>query len=193
MDIFVKNLINVFTIIDGKINLLVNNNKLIEVECLDEFDIVNKNFIENNINIKDLDLKQSYTFCKKQENKLVLTVLYIDIVNLNNIELNSEFSFVELDSLDKNNIYLNKSIEYLKQLIVLSDTMKKLYPEEFVLPEIQKIYEQLLEKKIDRRNFRKKLIKLDIIEDLNKISSGKNGRPAKIYRFKNLEGKKILL
>ena len=70
--------------------------------------------------------------------------------------------------------------------------MKRLYPNEFVLPEIQKIYEQLLEKNFDRRNFRKKLIKLDVIEDLDKISTGKNGRPAKLYKFKEIKENKIL-
>ena len=70
--------------------------------------------------------------------------------------------------------------------------MFSIYPEEFALPEIQKIYEHLLDKKYDRRNFRKKLIKLDVIEDLNKISENKKGRPAKLYRFKDITEDKIL-
>ena len=113
MDIFVKSIINIFTIIDGKINLLVKNNKLIEVDCLDELEVVNSNFIKNNINIKGLNLKQCYTFSKKEKNKLTLTILYIDIINANNIELNDKFSFIEIQQLEKDNTYLQKSIEYL--------------------------------------------------------------------------------
>lgn len=191
MNVVVKNIINIFTIIDGKINLLVYNNDLIKIDCLEDLDIVNKNYISNNIDIKDLNLKQCYTFSKKDDN-LELIILYVDIVNIDNIKLNNKFSFIELEKLDKENIYINKSIEYLKRELVLNSTIKRLYPNEFVLPEIQKIYEDLLDKKYDRRNFRKKLIKLDVIEDLDKISSNKTGRPAKLYKFKEIKEDKIL-
>lgn len=192
MNIEVKSIINIFTIIDGKINLLVKDNNLIEINCLDELDFINNNYIKDNIDIKDLNLKQCYTFSKKENDNLKLTVLYIDIINIDSIELNDKFSFVEINKLDKNDIYINKSIEYLKKEIILNSTIKRLYPGEFILPEIQKIYEQLLGKKYDRRNFRKKLIKLDIIEDLYKISSNKTGRPAKLYKFKEIKEDKIL-
>lgn len=191
MEVKVKNIINIFTIIDGKINLLVKDNKLIEIECLDELDIVNNNYIKNNIDIKGLNLKQCFTLSKKEEDKLNLTVLYMDIVNYKKIELNDTFSFKQIDNL-KDNIFVQKSIECLKKELVLNSTIKRLYPDEFVLPEIQRIYEDLLDKKYDRRNFRKKLIKLDVIEDLDKISSNKTGRPAKLYRFKEITEDKIL-
>ena len=190
MEVVIKNIINIFTIIDGKINLLVKDNNLIEIDCLDELEIVNNNYIKNNLNISDLNLKQCYTFSKKEENKLELRILYIDIINIDNVKLNNNFSFVELEKLD--NIYINKSIEYLKKELVLNSTIKRLYPDEFILPEIQRVYENLLNKKYDRRNFRKKLIKLDVIEDLDKISSNKTGRPAKLYRFKEVKEDKIL-
>ena len=116
----------------------------------------------------------------------------MDIINIDNIKLNNHFNFIELERLDKGNIYISKSIEYLKKELILNSTIKRLYPNEFVLPEIQKIYEDLLGKKYDRRNFRKKLIKLDVIEDIDKISSSKTGRPAKLYKFKEIKEDKIL-
>lgn len=192
MDIEVKCVVNIFTIIEDKINLLVKDNKdLLMIECLDDLDLVCNNYIKDNIDIKDLNLKQYYTFSKKRH-KLEITVLYVDIINIKNIKLNSKFKFIDLDKLDNNNIYISKSIEYLKKELVLNSTIKKLYPDEFILPQIQKIYENLLGKSYDRRNFRKRLIKLDIIESLNKVSSNKNGRPAKIYKFKEIKEDKVL-
>ena len=158
MEVKVRSIINIFTIIDGKIGILVKDNKLIEIECLDELDIVNSNYIKNNIDIKDLNLKQCYTISKKEEDKLNLTVIYMDIINYKNIKFNDTFSFKHIHDL-KDNMFVQKSIECLKKELVLNSTIKKLYPEEFVLPEIQRIYESLLDKKYDRRNFRKKLIK----------------------------------
>ena len=192
MDIVIKSIINIFTIIDGKINLLVKSNgDLLSVECLDNLDIVCNKYIKDNIDIKDLNLKQVYTFSKKDKN-FEITILYNDIINIDNIKINDKFKFIELNKLDINNIYISKSIDDLKQELVLISNIKKIYPKEFVLPEIQRIYENLLNKKYDRRNFRKKLIKLDIIEDLNKFSSTKNGRPAKLYKFKDTKEDRIL-
>ena len=183
MEVKVKSIINIFTIIDGKIGILVKDDNLIEIDCLDELDIVNSNYIKNNIDIKDLSLKQCYTISKKEEDKLNLTVIYMDIVNYKNIELNDTFSIKQIDDL-KDNLFVQKSIECLKKELVLNSTIKKLYPEEFVLPEIQRIYESLLDKKYDRRNFRKKLMNLGYIEDTGDVNEGGTGRPAKLYRFK---------
>ena len=190
MEVIVKSLIGIFTVIDGKIYLLMEGNNLFNITCNDNVELENQRFIENNLNIENLDLKQCYTFSEKEDDKLVISILYSDIINYNSIKLNN-FVLMPIDEVNKD-IYINKLIECLKKDLVLNSTIKKLYPEEFVLPEIQKIYEELLEKKYDRRNFRKKLIKLDVIEDLNKISENKKGRPAKLYRFKDITEDKIL-
>ena len=73
----------------------------------------------------------------------------------------------------------------LKRKIVNINILKILFPSDFTLPEIQKVYEQILGKTFDRRNFRKKFIALDLLEDTNEKNIGFNGRPAKLYRFKD--------
>ena len=79
---------------------------------------------------------------------------------------------------------IEKSIDKLKTKLVNSNVLKSLFPSDFTLPELQKIYEQILGKQLDRRNFRKKFLSLDLIEDTNEKNIGCNGRPAKLYRFK---------
>ena len=89
---------------------------------------------------------------------------------------------------DHNEI-LNDSILKLRELIYDSDILKSLFPNTLTLPELQSVYETILDKKIDRRNFRKKLIHLDILEDTKYKNEETNGRPAKLYRFKDeIEG-----
>jgi len=190
MEVVVKSLIGIFTIVDGKINLLMDGNSLFTIICSNNVEIENQIFINSNLNIDNLDLKQCYTFSEKEDKKLIISILYSDIVNYNDIKSNN-FILIPIENINKD-IYINKLIECLKKDLVLNSTIKKLYPDEFVLPEIQKIYEDLLNKKYDRRNFRKKLIKLDVIEDLEKMSDKKMGRPAKLYRFKDIIEDKIL-
>ena len=61
------------------------------------------------------------------------------------------------------------------------------------MPELQNIYESIFNKTYDRRNFRKKILSLNILEDTNKLSTNKTGKPAILYRFKSkIENKKVL-
>ena len=75
-------------------------------------------------------------------------------------------------------------MEKLKDKLLDSEVLKKIFPSDFTLPEIQKIYESILGRKFDRRNFRKKFISLGLIEDTNDYDMNGVGRPAKLYRFK---------
>ncbi len=53
----------------------------------------------------------------------------------------------------------------------------------FTLPEIQSLYETILGKKLDRRNFPKKLLSLGLIKDTNKVRSIGRHRSPKLYTF----------
>lgn len=75
--------------------------------------------------------------------------------------------------------------EKLKLAIVNSDVLKTLFPNGFTIPEIQKTYEAILEQKFDRRNFRRRLLNLGLIEDTNKEIKFEGKKCAKLYRFKN--------
>lgn len=90
------------------------------------------------------------------------------------------------------NEMLNDAIEKLKELIINSDILKVLLPKEFTMPELQKIFEGILSKTYDRRNFRKKILSLGIVDDINKEISINGNKPSKLYRFKEKLEKKRL-
>lgn len=82
------------------------------------------------------------------------------------------------------NMVLEDAINVLKTKIVSSDILKSLYPDGFTMPEIQKVYEAILNKELDRRNFRKKMLSLGFVEDTGKTSRFEGNKPAKLYKFK---------
>jgi len=159
--------------------------------------------IEDNVNrviydrvgIKDLAVTQHHLFNKldRMGKTRLIAINYIGLVDSRTLVLKREvrdyesewFSINQIPkaSFDHNEI-INDAIVELKDLLVNSNTLKSLYPSDFTLPEIQSIYEQILNTKLDRRNFRKKFIKLDLIEDTGYMNDSLNGRPAKLYRFK---------
>ncbi len=53
----------------------------------------------------------------------------------------------------------------------------------FTIPEIQSLYETILDKKFDRRNFPKKIMSLGLIKDTNEVRSIGQHRSPKLYTF----------
>ena len=79
---------------------------------------------------------------------------------------------------------LTQAIERLKTRVEYTTLIQKMLPTKFTLTEMEEAYRVLLNKNIDKRNFRKKILKLDILKklDLQKIDGAH--RPASLYTFK---------
>ena len=58
-----------------------------------------------------------------------------------------------------------------------------LLPEKFTMPELQTLYETILGKPIDRRNFQKKMLALDLLERLKERKTGGAHKAPFLYRF----------
>ncbi|HNT23084.1 MAG TPA: NUDIX domain-containing protein [Anaerolineales bacterium] len=59
----------------------------------------------------------------------------------------------------------------------------ELLPAEFTLTEIQSTYEIILNERLDKRNFRRRILEANIIEPTDKMHAGE-GRPARLYRYR---------
>ncbi len=81
---------------------------------------------------------------------------------------------------------LHDALIELRKQIVKSNILKSLFPDGVTMPELQKTYEAILNKKFDRRNFRKKMLNLNLIEDTNKSDKFEGNKPAKVYVFKDV-------
>lgn len=77
------------------------------------------------------------------------------------------------------------AFEALKVKILNSNILVNLFPNGFTLPELQKVYEAILEKKLDRRNFRRRILSLNLIEDTLEYRKFEGNKPAKLYKFKD--------
>jgi len=59
----------------------------------------------------------------------------------------------------------------------------ELLPAKFTLTQLQRLYEGVLEKPLDKRNFRKKILSMDLLEDLDELEQDVAHRAARLYRF----------
>ena len=72
----------------------------------------------------------------------------------------------------------------LRWKIEYTNAVYSLLPAEFTLGQLQRVYEAILGKALDKRNFRKKILSLGILKDTRKKKSLGRARPAEVYAFK---------
>lgn len=209
----VQTLIGIFTIDKGKIKILLMRKK---TDPYKGYWILPGNFLKDeplevnvedsisNIGLPNLFYQQAKTYnnIELDQDKKVLSISYIGLIDnitcaLKSIKIDGiDLEWFDVNSIPKTafdqNLVISDLYSYFKSRIVNSNILKILFPSDFTLPELQKIYEQVLNTKLDRRNFRKKLINLGYIIDTGDINEGYTGRPAKLYRFKEeLEEKNL--
>ncbi|MBT9314995.1 NUDIX hydrolase [Leptothoe spongobia] len=80
-------------------------------------------------------------------------------------------------------VILQDAISTLRTTIRHSPIGFELLPTKFTLTQLQRLYEIVLDQPFDKRNFRKKLLKLDILKDLNEKETNVAHRAAQLYQF----------
>lgn len=151
--------------------------------------------VTNQAGLSNLVYEQCSVFSELERvpNKRVVGVSLISIVDEIKVKLHQEktsyeISWFSIDKLPKigydHSRVIDSAIAQLKGKLNQSRTLQQIFPSDFTLPEIQKVYEQILTKELDRRNFRKKFLKLDLIKETGDKAPSVTGRPAKLYRFK---------
>ena len=82
-----------------------------------------------------------------------------------------------------NGLILDYAVERLRNKLQYSNVAYGLMPIEFSLGQLQRTYESILGTGLDKRNFRRKVLSLDIIEETGSVRAEGAHRPAKLYRF----------
>ena len=90
----------------------------------------------------------------------------------------------------------NYALERLRNKLEYTTVGFQLLPEKFTLTELQTVYEAILDKQLDKRNFRRKMALLKILKPLKEYQRA-GRRPAQLFRFaanqfEKLKGKGIL-
>jgi 8-oxo-dGTP diphosphatase len=75
------------------------------------------------------------------------------------------------------------SLKRTRERLEMCPVAYQLLSEKFTLTEMQKSYELIMNKKLDKRNFRKKALTTEGLRELNEFSKTKSKRPARLYTF----------
>jgi 8-oxo-dGTP diphosphatase len=139
-------------------------------------------------------LEQLYTFGKPDRDPRgrVVSIAYFGLVRPNafNILASTDaeqvqwFNINELPKLsfDHKEI-LKTAITRLQGKITYEPIGFELLDKKFPFSDLEKLYTTLLGRAIDRRNFRKKIIGLNVLDELDEKVSKGSGRPANLFQF----------
>jgi len=78
---------------------------------------------------------------------------------------------------------LQYALDRLRGKLQYTQIAFNLLPEQFTLRELQRVYEIILHRRLDKRNFRKKILSTGILEDTGAKKMEGTHRPARLYRF----------
>lgn len=158
-----------------------------------------KRELKEETNVTVTYFEQLFTFgddVNRDPRNRVISVAYFALVDPSKLTIKADsdadhaqwFKISEIPALafDHNSI-LKKAIERLKAKLTYEPVGFDLLPKEFLFSELENLYCTILEKEIDRRNFRKKILSFEIIEETEQFGSSKSGRPAKLFKFNKLK------
>lgn len=157
----------------------------------DAADRVLKN--KTGVSSEEVYMEQLYTFGdpERDPRTRVITVGYFALVNHDDVELRETG---EVEDIQWHSVYelpelgfdheemIEYAVKRLRWKIEYSTAAFSLLPEKFTLSQLQHVYETILDRELDKRNFRKKIHKHDLVEDTGEREKNVSHRPAKLYR-----------
>lgn len=153
-------------------------------------------------NVSNVYLEQLYTFGDKDRDPRgrVVTASYLALLRQEGLELRAStdasgvawWPVNELPSLafDHEKI-VTYGYQRLKYKIEYTPAAFKLLPQKFTLRDLQTVYEAILGKPVDNRNFRKKFLGSGVLQELDETSQEGSYRPARLYQFSEQDFEKL--
>lgn len=145
--------------------------------------------------VQEVYLEQLYTFGRpdRDPRSRVITVSYFALIPWEHLKRPASEKVSNLDwfSVDEPPVLafdhkeiLSYAVERLRAKAGYSNIVYGLLPTRFRLSELQKIYEIILDEELDKRNFRKKMLATDLLNETGQMDLAGAHRPAMLYQFK---------
>lgn len=155
-------------------------------------------------NVQLTFMEQLYTFgddIYRDSRNRVISVAYYALVDASNLEIKADtdaekVQWFKIDAIPSlafdHNLILETAIKRLKAKLTYEPIGFDLLPDEFLFSDLENLYCTILEKEIDRRNFRKKILSYGFLDQTEHFSPIKNGRPAKLFKFNKLKYNELI-
>jgi len=138
-----------------------------------------------------LEQLQSYGDIARDEGDRVVSVAYYALLNIkdHNLDLSSDNDayWCPLDEMPDlifdHGDMVGKALKRLKRKVKIQPVGFELLPGKFTLPQLQTLYESIYQKDLDKRNFRKKILSMDLLDKLPEKDKSNSKKGAYFYSF----------
>jgi 8-oxo-dGTP diphosphatase len=141
--------------------------------------------------VTDVYLEQLYTF-HDLDGRDTVAVAYFALVDSRQAKLAPRRAWrpawlpvASLPSLAfDNNRVVDYALQRLRAKLDYSNVAYSVLPQYFTLSQLQRVYEAILSRPLDKRNFRKRMLSLGIMQPTGKTTADAAHRPAQLYAFR---------
>lgn len=143
--------------------------------------------------ITDVFMEQVATYGEvgRDTGERVISIVYYALINMDaydeRLKQKHDSSWVDVNNVGElvfdHNKMLSDAIKQLQRRTAIRPIGFNLLPENFTIPQLQSLYEAIYQRSLDKRNFRKKLFDMDVLEKLNEKDKSSSRRGAFYYRF----------
>lgn len=150
--------------------------------------------LEEETGIKDVFLEQLYTFGDPHRDPRgwIVSVAYYALVSPDKHDIRATADAREAQwfpvtsaprlAFDHEEI-LARALERIRGKLTYAPLGFELLPQKFTIKQLQKVYEIVLGRTLDNRNFRKKIFAMDVLRELGEMQKGVPHRAARLYKF----------
>lgn len=181
----------VISIKDSHLQIFLPQGKLPSsaLEKMDSLDQLAKDIFQTKTGclLQGRYFEQLYTFSNKKKERVEVDVVYYFLVPSHLISEKKRQDWQIYSDISKTYIdykIINYAIKRLRWKIEYTNAVYSLLPNEFTFSELQTVYEAILGKSLDKRNFRKKILSLNLLKSTGKIKKMGRARPAEIFSFR---------
>src|SRR3990172_7132347 len=147
--------------------------------------------LDDETGVSDVFLEQLYTF-SDLDGRGSIAVAYFALVDISAVHLARRrewlpgwFPLDELPQLAfRNDEVIDYALHRLRAKLDYSNVAYSLLPADFTLSQLQRTYEAILSRPLDKRNFRKRILSLAIVEPTGRVAGEGRHRPAQLYSFR---------
>jgi len=164
------------------------------VQFEEEMDFAATRVLNELTGLENIYMEQLAAFADKDRHPWgrILTVAYYALINIKDYKLTAssfatDVNWVPVSEIKKlafdHNQIVNKGLDRLRRRIRNRPVGFELLPKKFTLRQLQKLYEAILNEELDKRNFRRKFLKIDLLKALDEWEENVSHKPAQYYRF----------
>jgi 8-oxo-dGTP diphosphatase len=150
--------------------------------------------LEEETGLRQVFLEQLYTFgdVERDPRERVVSVAYYALVKLSDHDVHAAtdardaawFGVHDVPSLAFDHAaILQVALERLRGKVRYQPIGFELLPKKFTLSQLQHLYELVLERELDKRNFRKRVLAMDLLIETDEVQQDVAHRAARLYRF----------